>query len=54
MTSATFIKRLKVFVQTFDDFELLLLDDGSVDRTLLILREFEAADSRVHVLSSEN
>lgn len=40
--------------QTFQDFELLLLDDGSTDESLRILREFEALDSRVRVTAREN
>lgn len=40
--------------QTFHDFELLLLDDGSTDGSLDILREFEALDSRVRVTTREN
>jgi glycosyltransferase involved in cell wall biosynthesis len=43
-----------VLNQTFDDFELLAFDDGSSDRSLSILREFAAKDSRVRVLSREN
>ncbi len=43
-----------VLAQTFDDFELLVLDDGSTDRSLLILREYEAKDRRVRVFSREN
>jgi glycosyltransferase involved in cell wall biosynthesis len=40
--------------QTFEDFELLVLDDGSGDRSLVILREYEAKDRRVHVHTREN
>lgn len=43
-----------VLGQTFDDFELIALDDGSTDRSLLILRGFEARDSRMHVFAREN
>jgi glycosyltransferase involved in cell wall biosynthesis len=43
-----------ILTQTFDDFELLALDDGSNDNSLSILCEFEANDSRVRVLSREN
>lgn len=38
-----------VLCQTFTDFELLLVDDGSTDRSLAIARSFD--DSRVTVLS---
>ena len=43
-----------ILAQTFGDFELLALDDGSTDRSLLILREHEAKDSRVHIFSRAN
>lgn len=43
-----------VLAQTHAEFELLILDDGSTDRSLEILRRYEAGDSRVRVLSREN
>ena len=43
-----------VLAQTFADFELLIIDDGSTDRSLDIVREYEAKDSRVHIFSREN
>ncbi len=43
-----------VLSQTFGDFELLALDDGSTDRSLSILREFEVKDRRVHAISRKN
>jgi glycosyltransferase involved in cell wall biosynthesis len=43
-----------LLAQTFEDFELLVLDDGSTDNSLSILREFEANDSRIRVRSREN
>jgi len=39
-----------VLAQTHRDFELICIDDGSTDRTLEILGEFAARDSRVRVL----
>ena len=39
--------------QTFKDFELLVVDDGSTDRTAAILREVSARDSRVSVIRQE-
>jgi len=43
-----------VLAQTMTDFEVILVDDGSVDATLTIAQEFAAADSRVCVYHQEN
>lgn len=43
-----------ILAQTFRDFELICVDDGSTDDSLSILREYEAADSRVRVLTQTN
>jgi glycosyltransferase involved in cell wall biosynthesis len=43
-----------VLAQTFTDFELIAVDDGSKDESLAILREFEAKDPRVKVISRAN
>lgn len=40
--------------QTFRDFELILVDDGSTDASLSVCREYEASDSRVKVLAQAN
>lgn len=40
--------------QTYRDFEFLLIDDGSSDRSLEIMREFEERDSRIRVITKEN
>lgn len=39
-----------VLSQTFADFELIIVDDGSTDNTADILRQYEG-DQRVHLLS---
>jgi glycosyltransferase involved in cell wall biosynthesis len=43
-----------VLAQTFDDFELIVCDDASSDRTVDIAREFEAHDPRVRVVTNQN
>jgi glycosyltransferase involved in cell wall biosynthesis len=43
-----------VLAQTFTDFEIIAVDDGSKDGTLKILRDYESRDPRVRVLSRPN
>ena len=43
-----------VLNQSFPDFELLLIDDGSSDRSGLICDEFADEDSRIRVIHQEN
>lgn len=43
-----------VLAQTLRDFELVLVDDGSKDRTLEIIREYAAKDPRITVLAKPN
>lgn len=43
-----------VLAQTFTDFELICVNDGSTDSSPAILAAYEAADSRVHVINQEN
>ena len=40
--------------QTFEDWEILLIDDGSTDRTPSICDRYVADDSRIHVVHVEN
>jgi glycosyltransferase involved in cell wall biosynthesis len=43
-----------VLAQTFTDFELIAVNDGSTDGSLEILNHFAAQDQRVHVLDGPN
>ena len=43
-----------IISQDYDELELLLIDDGSVDGSLGICREFAAKDSRIIVVQKEN
>ena len=40
-----------LLAQTFCDFEVIAVDDGSTDRSLEILRDYECRDQRVRVIS---
>jgi len=40
--------------QTFTDFELLLVNDGSTDASLKICNDFKESDSRIIVIDKEN
>jgi len=43
-----------ILAQTFSDFDVIVVDDGSPDATGAIADEYAAKDSRVHVLHQEN
>lgn len=43
-----------ILVQTFEDFELILIDDGSPDRCGAICDEYAEQDNRIHVIHQEN
>ena len=43
-----------ILAQTFRDFELILVDDGSTDASGAICEEYAARDSRIRVLHQEN
>lgn len=40
--------------QTYQNFELILVDDGSTDQSLKILREYEKKSDKITVLTQEN
>lgn len=40
--------------QSFKNIEIILVDDGSTDSSLQILREYEMIDSRIQVLTQDN
>lgn len=39
--------------QTFRDFKLIIVDDGSTDETPVIIADLKSRDSRVHVVTGE-
>lgn len=44
----------RLLAQTFTDFELVLVDDGSPDKCPVICDEYAARDNRVHVIHKAN
>ena len=43
-----------ILSRLFKEFELIIVDDGSTDNSLNIIRSFESADSRIKVISKLN
>lgn len=43
-----------IFAQTFAEFELIIIDDGSTDGSLRILRKYKKLDARIRLISREN
>lgn len=54
--SGSFISKCieSVLNQTCRDFELIIVDDGSKDDTLMLCRKYEEADGRLRVIHKEN
>lgn len=40
--------------QSFKDFEFIIINDGSTDKTMKILKEYEGKDSRIVLIDQEN
>lgn len=40
--------------QTYQEWELIAVDDGSKDRSLEILKSYEKRDDRIHIISKKN
>ncbi|GET12936.1 hypothetical protein SN811_14360 [Ligilactobacillus agilis] len=43
-----------ILAQTFSDFEVILINDGSTDRSAKICREFAQKDERIRLVTQEN
>lgn len=54
--SANFIKRcvMSLTAQTYNNLEIILVDDGSTDKSLEICRQLQKEDQRIKVIYQEN
>lgn len=43
-----------VLNQTMNDLEIICIDDGSIDKSLHVLKQYQLSDSRVRILSQNN
>ena len=51
-----FIKEsiLSVLNQSFTEFEFIIINDGSTDNSINIIREFSFIDKRIHIINKQN
>ena len=40
--------------QTYENIEIILVDDGSTDHSLQICKKYQESDKRIHIISKEN
>lgn len=52
----TYIDRCmrSIYAQTFTDYEIILVNDGSTDKSLEICREYALKDERIKIIDKEN
>lgn len=43
-----------ILQQSFKDFEFIIVNDGSTDSSLAIIKKYEEIDSRISIISREN
>lgn len=43
-----------VLKQTFKNFEFIIVDDGSIDNSLKIIKSYQAIDSRIKIITQKN
>lgn len=43
-----------IFNQSFEDFELILVNDGSTDNSLTICKKYQHQDNRITVINKKN
>ncbi|MFV9985005.1 MAG: glycosyltransferase family 2 protein [Francisella endosymbiont of Hyalomma asiaticum] len=43
-----------ILQQSFKDFEFIIVNDGSTDNSLAIIKKYEEIDSQIRIISREN